>query len=284
MQIHLWYNKIGDDMKHDIKIAFFDLDGTLTNNSKEITEVNKKALQLLHDHQVIIALASGRNYAYMKKIAQELGCCDYLIANNGAIISDGNGQFIYQANIKKDLVNDMWSYAKDHHIGIILNGINNCYENNFCQINWPNIITLDDINELPEDVYQIIYNTLEHDKVNHLINYIQRKQLTISYISKVFFQKILDAPVSVDVNDFDISKGKSITILLDKLNISKEDSLCFGDNFNDIGMFESCGIKVAMENAHPDVKKHATYVTKSNEEDGISYFINNYIKNKKNNE
>lgn len=52
--------------------------------------------------------------------------------------------------------------------------------------------------------------------------------------------------------------------------------LAFGDNYNDISMFEVAD-GVAVENAQESLKKVAKYLTKSNEDDGVSYFIQNKL-------
>ena len=62
-------------------------------------------------------------------------------------------------------------------------------------------------------------------------------------------------------------------------NIKKEESLCFGDYVNDLDMFDACGFKVAMENASAELKKKADFITLSNNNSGVAYFINKYIIN-----
>ncbi|WP_138754601.1 Cof-type HAD-IIB family hydrolase [Paenibacillus sinopodophylli] len=52
-----------------------------------------------------------------------------------------------------------------------------------------------------------------------------------------------------------------------------EDVTVFGDNLNDLGMFETAGAKVAVSNAHPALHELATYVALSNDEDGVAVYI-----------
>ena len=61
-------------------------------------------------------------------------------------------------------------------------------------------------------------------------------------------------------------------------NIQKSNSICFGDSGNDISMFESSGIKVAMKNATEDIKNIADYITEhSNNENGVIEFLKKYL-------
>ena len=74
-----------------------------------------------------------------------------------------------------------------------------------------------------------------------------------------------------------INKGTALSILCDILNIESENVCVFGDNFNDIEMINFAGTSIVPENGENDVKKLATHITKTNDEEGISYAINNII-------
>ena len=55
--------------------------------------------------------------------------------------------------------------------------------------------------------------------------------------------------------------------------------ICCGDGYNDLTMIEYAGLGVAMENAQPLVKeKHADFITKSNDEDGVLHVINEFMR------
>ena len=73
------------------------------------------------------------------------------------------------------------------------------------------------------------------------------------------------------------SKETGIKDIAEKYTIDKKDIYCFGDDHNDIGMFEYCGNSIAMGNAIQELKNIAAYVTTSNDEDGIAEFIENEI-------
>ena len=74
----------------------------------------------------------------------------------------------------------------------------------------------------------------------------------------------------------DSTKGKTLLKLLKYLDMEPSSVLAFGDNYNDISMFEVAD-GVAVENAQESLKKVAKYLTKSNEDDGVSYFIQNKL-------
>ena len=99
---------IGDKMKEDIKIAFFDLDGTLLNDNKDISKEDIETLNYLHDIDIKIVLASGRFDKIVSKYAQVLGCVDYLISNNGALMYDKQDNIIFKDIFNPTLLNKLY--------------------------------------------------------------------------------------------------------------------------------------------------------------------------------
>lgn len=61
------------------------------------------------------------------------------------------------------------------------------------------------------------------------------------------------------------------------MNILPQEILAFGDDFNDIGMLKLCGKGIAMENAISQVKEVAGEITKTNNEDGVAWYVEKYI-------
>ena len=72
----------------------------------------------------------------------------------------------------------------------------------------------------------------------------------------------------LDISPFEVSKGSALNKLKTYLNLEKEDVLSIGDNINDITMFESSGIGVAVNNAYDEVKKVAHFTTLNSAENG----------------
>ena len=64
-------------------------------------------------------------------------------------------------------------------------------------------------------------------------------------------------------------KGNALKELQNILGIKKEETMVFGDNFNDIGMFQQAGASYAVTSAAEEVKKAAKYVAPSYEENGV---------------
>ncbi len=81
----------------------------------------------------------------------------------------------------------------------------------------------------------------------------------------------------VDIAPAPHDKGEAIKIVLDKLNISKENAMAIGDDVVDISMFKQVKYGVAMANGHDDVKAAATYVTAHVKEHGVKKILEDLL-------
>ena len=65
--------------------------------------------------------------------------------------------------------------------------------------------------------------------------------------------------------------------MLNLFNISPSKCIYFGDDFDDVAPIEKCGVGVAMENAIDECKKVCNYICKTNDEDGVANFIEEFL-------
>ena len=247
----------------DIKIAFCDIDGTLTNSKQELTENVINSLRYLKNKGIILVLTSGRWDSYILNYNID-NLFDYIIANNGAEIYDINSnKVLYEEFMDKIDINIIDSYCNEKNIEMI----NNTYFNRS--------------NNIIDNIYQSVIICKSIQEVDDLKQYVNELNNTyISYISFAYYKKIIKNSYTININNKITNKGKSVKYMLDYLNIDKENSICFGDNINDLDMFNNVGIKVCMDNGSNKLKELSDYITLSNDEDGVAYFINNYIKNR----
>lgn len=249
-------------MFDDIKIAFFDLDGTLTNSNGEITQNTINALKILKNKGIKLVITTGRCYKYLLKFKLDL--FDYIICNNGACIIDlKSNKPIHEEVLSINHINDINNFCILNNYEIILNSFDKQYTINNKFIN--------------DSIYQIIVIVKTKKDVDYLVNYINKINLNVTYISYSYYKQGESDKYTTNINLKSTDKGNSIKILLDYLNIKKENTICFGDNHNDLTMFNSCEIKVAMDNGLDMLKQKANFVTDSNNNDGVANFI---LKNK----
>lgn len=267
----------------NIKAVFIDVDGTLTNNKKQILDSTKNSIKRIIDKGIYVVLCSGRSNKDVCKYSIEANTSGYAVSSNGAhIYNYKTDKDFYKNEITKDELIKVWNFCNQNNLELILNGKCNQYGNNiFCSDMYKDKIIVKNINDLENiEIYQIIVNSNDYDSMNAFENYINKNEsLKIANYSREYINKNKNSkePYYIFVNNKETDKGTAITKFLNIMNIKKQDAICFGDRMNDTTMFESCGNTVAMKNADAELKKIANYITLSNDENGVGNFLDNYI-------
>ena len=271
------------DKLKNIKSVFLDIDGTLTNSSKEITEQTKAEIKKVKDKGIYVVLCSGRSNKDVCKYSMETFASNYSVSSNGAqIYNYGTNESLYKNDIEYSEMKKIWEYCDKNNLELILNGENNQYGNKiFCSDMYKNKVIIEDVEELRNTtIYQIIINSNDYYNLKDCENYIKlNENLKIANYSREYINKNVNSkePYYIFINNKFADKGVAISKFLEKMNIKKEEAICFGDRINDITMFKNCGYKVAMKNADNELKELANYITLSNDENGVADFLNKYI-------
>ena len=87
--------------------------------------------------------------------------------------------------------------------------------------------------------------------------------------------------VCVDVMKTGVNKGTGLAALQRHLQVKPEETMAFGDYYNDIEMLDLAYYSYAVENAEEEVKKHCRFLTKSNAQRGVITAIASYLKENK---
>jgi len=266
------------------KLAVFDLDGTLLNSNHKISEDTFDAICKLKDNGIKIVLATGRPNTAVKSLVNQLNIDDYIITCNGSVIGHPyKKEHLYQdimpsADVLKIL--NMCESNNIQYLAYSIDGIISKENDRLMFLKKHNKLLKEDEKAnfiLSDDVEAIAYNIginkiliIENDeeeykKLQNVIKSIKSVQITQS--SDTF----------LDIGPANNSKGIALKKLCNYLDIKLEEVIAFGDQYNDISMLEIVGFSVAMGNAKEDVKKITDYITKTNDDEGIAYVINNII-------
>ena len=264
------------------EVIALDIDGTLTNSQKEITPATLDALIEMQAKGKKAVLASGRPTPGLTKFAKMLHMDEYggfLLSYNGAkIINYQTKEAVVNQTLPQDVIPILYDFAKEHNIGIITyehggvisgNGMDEYIELE-ARING---IPIKEVDNFPEYVTFPVNKCLMTGDPDYMAQMEQElkellgNRLSI-YRSEAFFLEIM--PNNVD-------KANSLDILLKSLSYDKEQLIACGDGYNDMSMISYAGLGVAMDNAKPEVKEVANYITKSNDDDGVLHVIQKYI-------
>ncbi|MGN0156244.1 MAG: Cof-type HAD-IIB family hydrolase [Lachnospiraceae bacterium] len=267
---------------NDIKMLVLDIDGTLTNSRKEITEETKKAIKSIQERGHKVMLASGRPTPGMRRYEEELELEKYggylLSFNGGRIINCRTGEIVYQKMFPSVLIPKLYHFAKQNDCGlityygdkIILGTRMDDYVALESRINGMKVQTVDDFLSFVDFDVNKMLMTAPPDKAEEYEKQLSQKygDIISVYRSEPFFIELM--PKGVD-------KATSIDRMLSTVGMTRENTICCGDGFNDMTMIEYAGVGVAMANAQEKVKEKADYITKSNDEDGIVQVIDEFI-------
>ena len=258
-----------------------DLDGTLTNHEKVVTPKTREALLQAAANGAVIILASGRPTYGIEPVAECLELNQrggYILSYNGGnIVNAQMGEKLFSQFLPDNVIPELYAYAKEH--GHALLG----YAGN-------EIIT-----EMPDDQYvkeESRINKMNIRKVDNLFESLEPHPTKLLMTGdptlmlkaeEELVEKLGDrmdifrsAPFFLELVPKGIDKAKSLTRLLTKINLTPADLIAFGDGYNDLSMLKLAGMGVAMENAAPEVRAEADYVTLSNEEDGVAAALTHF--------
>lgn len=264
------------------KAIALDIDGTLTNTKKEVTPRTKKAVSRAMEAGKVVIVASGRPTAGIRGISDTLKLEEkggYILAFNGArIMNCKTEEVIYQNMLPRDMIPVLYKEAVEHNVSIITyegdDVICGCNHDKYVDIEAKiNNIKVNDVDNFDQYVTFDVNKCLmtgDPEKLAILEKEMQQKygdRLSI-YRSEPFFLEFM--PMNVD-------KANSLAHLLEHLGLKREELIAIGDGFNDLSMIKYAGLGVAMSNAQEIVKENADKVTKSNEEDGVAYIIEEYL-------
>ena len=258
-----------------------DLDGTLTNHEKVVTPKTREALLKAAAKGAVIILASGRPTYGIEPVAECLELNQrggYILSYNGGnIVNAKTGEKLFSQYLPDEVIPELYAYAKEN--GHALLG----YDGN-------EIIT-----EMPDDQYvkeESRINKMNIRKVENLFESLEPHPTKLLMTGdptlmlkaeEELVEKLGDrmdifrsAPFFLELVPKGIDKAKSLTRLLTKINLTPADMIAFGDGYNDLSMLKLAGMGVAMENAAPEVRAEADYVTLSNEEDGVAAALEHF--------
>ncbi|MFJ7970590.1 Cof-type HAD-IIB family hydrolase [Psychrobacillus sp. NPDC096389] len=244
------------------KVLFFDIDGTILDNDKNIPPGVMESIQQARDNGHEIVISTGRAPFTAKSILEQLKI-DSFICYNGQIVQF-QGKIIHKGIIDTMELQHLTDFAMEREQPLVY---------------------MDDVefvSNVPghEDVYESISSlkiALPRTEENFFLsNDIHQALIFCDMDMQREYEKAFPNlkfvrwhRVSCDVLPKGVSKAKGIELFLQHLNKTPNDAIAFGDGFNDIEMLQYVGTGVAMGNAVEELKKCATIVTDHVSENGL---------------
>jgi hydroxymethylpyrimidine pyrophosphatase-like HAD family hydrolase len=85
----------------------------------------------------------------------------------------------------------------------------------------------------------------------------------------------------LEILPYGASKGEGVKKLLEHYSLDRNHTIAFGDGENDVEMLQLVGLGVAVDNAREKLKRVATALTLSNNDDGVAHVLDMIVSNMK---
>lgn len=244
------------------KIVFFDIDGTLLDQEKKLPRSTKKAIQLLKENGVFVAIATGRAPFMFTSLKKELDI-DSFVSFNGQYVVFEN-EAIYKNPLEQsELERFLLDTKTNEHPLIFMNELTmkaTTHYHPFIETSMGSLLfphpDEDKSFYVQNEIYQSLLFCKENDETFYFENFPE-------------FDFIRWHPYSVDILPKGGSKAEGIKKMIDRLGFDLKDVYAFGDGLNDLEMLKAVGTGVAMGNGVPEAKALANFVTTDVSEDGI---------------
>lgn len=271
-----------------IKMIGLDLDGTLLNNRKELTERTIQALKSAMEQGVEIVISTGRPITGVPKHLLEFSGIRYVISSNGGrVIDQYTQELLYECPVQYETAERILKIVKEYDTlcEIYFDGKGYVqkdelekvthYLRNPAMANYI-LTTREGIDSVWEKMDEMRGHGL--DKVHAIFadeNELEEARIRVYESEDVIISGSLGN--NLEMNAPGVHKGIALLRLGEKLGIAREEIMAFGDGDNDIEMLKAAGVGVAMANASEEVKSAADLVTESNEEDGVAQMIERIV-------
>ncbi len=249
-----------------IQLVITDLDGTLLNDEKELPKEFAMTEQELRKRGILLAIASGRPYISMSKLMKQFSEHILFIAENGGLIKYRN-KTIKCSPMNKESVQRLIVLSREiPHCHILLCGEETMwYESknaDFIEESkkyYDHMTYVEDLLTLDEHVIKFTICDLVNAETN-------------SYVKLEYLKDEFSMAVSgirwLDITSRDVNKGEALKFMLNFLGIPAENTLAFGDYFNDREMLQVAGHSYLVKNAHPGMSGYAKKISPFSNNDG----------------
>lgn len=268
-----------------IKLIAIDLDGTLLNEHKEITDETKKVLKQAKEIGVKVVLCTGRPLLGMAHYLDELDlkeAGDYGITYNGGLVQRTNtGEVLSQKTLTKVQIEELYQLTQSLEVPLNFIDLKQVYAPPYPE-SYPSLYggvmkalpfvstTMDD---LPTDA--VFNKAVICTEVAHLDETIAK--IPVEFTEKYTIMK--SRPELLEILNKEVDKGRGLEVLCNLLEIHPDEVMALGDEENDLAMIRFAGLGVAMGNATDEVKSAAKFVTKTNRENGVAYAVKKFVLN-----
>jgi Cof subfamily protein (haloacid dehalogenase superfamily) len=276
-----------------IKLVLSDVDGTLVTHDKVLTSRAVTAVETLAQRGIAFAITSGRPPRGMQMFVAPLNLSTPLAAFNGGEFLQPDLTPIEQRVLPRNVVGPVLAVIAAHRLDAWIYRGNDWFvrdraaphvEHEETTVKFPPTLVRD-FGELTDNVIKIVgisddlaaVARCEAEVLRRFAPDIGCKQTTPQRDRAPALFAARSQPYYLDVTHAQANKGAVVLALARMLNVDAQEIATIGDMPNDISMFRESGMSIAMGQSSEEVKRAATHVTTSSEDEGFANAIERFI-------
>lgn len=281
-----------------IKLIASDMDGTLIGLNGKISKENIEAIKLAQRNGIKFAIATGRAYDDVKPILDEYDLKCECVVLNGGEYKDVSGKTVAGIYISKNKTIEILKViSKYDNLSVEIYTDNGYYTTNSREKTLNGMIkrtkTMHSYLTDPDEIYKYAITNPHFVKMNYITNLDEFLDTDIKIGKLVSFAESIDEInvlkeelnkldglavsssfiTNIEINHINATKGSILAKVAEGIDIKKKEVAILGDSSNDYSMFVEFPNSFAMENAIPEIKQAAKYITASNIEHGVAKAI-----------
>ncbi|MGD0212832.1 MAG: Cof-type HAD-IIB family hydrolase [Terriglobales bacterium] len=276
---------------NSLRLIAIDIDGTLLSPEFKISETDLASLRRADSQGVEIILVTGRRHTFALPIAEQLGFDLWLISSNGAITRSLAGETFHRDLLPEPTCRKLVHIMQEFRGQTVLTFDSNC----------AGTIVVERLDELEGSIQRWLEKNMKYIQFVVPIE----NALTSDPVQAMFcgplahMQRVLEVlgscglPITVlrteypardlsivDVLNAGCSKGHALERWANYRQITSEQVMAIGDNYNDIEMLAFAGHPFIMGNASEELRGRGWKQTRSNAESGVSAAIEHVLNGK----
>ena len=268
----------------EVKVVFFDIDGTLVHDRKSVLKSTKDAIKIVKEQGVLVGVATGRGPFFVKDLMEDLDL-DFAVTYNGQYIFNKD-RVLFASPIAKSSLRQLIAYAKKEQKEIALGTEHAVVGSKIMSFGLRPFSQM-----ISHFVPKALTRTVSHS-FNRMVSKVvpQKEKELIHLINEPIYQVLMlmtpeeSAKAAADFEDLKLTRSNPFAADIINQGNSKLEGIrrvgkeygfdlnqvmAFGDSDNDLEMLAGVGMSVAMGNGSSSVKEVAKHITASNQQDGI---------------
>jgi Cof subfamily protein (haloacid dehalogenase superfamily) len=265
------------------RLLAINIDGTLVGSKGKLQKNIKEAIDFVREKGVYVTLMTSRNFQSAQKVAKTLKINTTLVTHSGAFVSDALDKPLFEKRFSAEQTEGLVRLLEHYQCNIRISherfSLGNRKQLQSTLVAKAILSNADPI-FYPVQFVESISHTLSENpvaapKVDAVFFENEEKESALRSITSMFPQvKVIQSEGhKVEFVPQGVSKLVGLQKLGEKLSISLQDMVAIGDSISDMEVIQSVGLGVAMGNAPIELKQEADWITRSHEDNGVSYMI-----------